>query len=47
MANTRLEADSIGTLNVPEDAYYGVQSPADALDWAQKEFDNSFPSNNA
>ena len=26
MANMRLEADSIGTLNVPEDAYYGVQS---------------------
>ena len=26
MANMRLEADSIGTLHVPEDAYYGVQS---------------------
>lgn len=26
MAKTRVEADSIGTLNVPEDAYYGVQS---------------------
>lgn len=25
-AGTRLEADSIGTLEVPEDAYYGVQS---------------------
>ncbi|MCI7790420.1 MAG: aspartate ammonia-lyase, partial [Lachnospiraceae bacterium] len=23
---TRLEADSIGTLEVPEEAYYGVQS---------------------
>ena len=23
---TRLEADSIGTMEVPEDAYYGVQS---------------------
>ena len=28
-----------------KNAYYGVQSPADALDWAQKEFDSSFPSN--
>lgn len=28
-----------------KNAYYGVQSPADALDWAQKEFDQSFPSN--
>ena len=27
-----------------KNAYYGVQSPADALDWAQKEFDHSFPS---
>ena len=26
MANTRIETDSIGTLNVPEDAYYGVQT---------------------
>ena len=26
-----------------KNAYYGVQSPADALDWAQKEFDQSFP----
>ena len=24
--NTRTEADSIGTLEVPVDAYYGVQS---------------------
>ncbi|MBQ3791820.1 MAG: aspartate ammonia-lyase, partial [Clostridia bacterium] len=24
--NTRKESDSIGTLNIPEDAYYGVQS---------------------
>ena len=23
---TRLEADSIGTMEVPEEAYYGVQS---------------------
>ena len=28
-----------------KNAYYGVQSSADALDWAQKEFDQSFPSN--
>lgn len=28
-----------------KNAYYGVQSPADALDWAQKEFDQSFPAN--
>ena len=28
-----------------KNAYYGVQTPADALDWAQKEFDHSFPSN--
>lgn len=28
-----------------KNAYYCVQSPADALDWAQKEFDQSFPSN--
>ena len=27
-----------------KNAYYGVQTPADALDWAQKEFDHSFPS---
>ena len=26
-----------------KNAYYGVQSPSDALDWAQKEFDRSFP----
>lgn len=25
-----------------KNAYYGVQSPADALDWAQKEFEKSF-----
>ena len=26
-----------------KNAYYGIQSPADALDWAQKEFDQCFP----
>ena len=26
MVKTRLESDSIGTLNIPEKAYYGVQS---------------------
>lgn len=26
-----------------KNAYYGVQSSADALDWAQREFDQSFP----
>ena len=30
-----------------KNAYYSIQSPADALDWAQKEFDNSFPQNRA
>ena len=27
-----------------KNAYYGVQSPADALNWAQSEFESSFPS---
>ena len=27
-----------------KNAYYGVQSPADALNWAQAEFESSFPS---